>query len=607
MFRKKIILVLLVTFSLNLLVVPVVMAAEEQEDFFVLDEIVVVASKYPEKLSEAPVSVEVITEEDLKEKNVQNVADLLRNLAGIYINDNGGLAGLKTISIRGSEPSQVLILVDGQPMNSRQNGQVDLSQLTTEQIERIEVLKGPASALYGANALGGVVNIITKGASEVPEAEFNLAYGSFNTKKYSYIIRNRVDNVGINLSLIKKSSDGYRENSYLEQVNFFTKFDVKLNKHSNLLFTFQHNDSDKGVPGSTAYPSPNAEQDDTDTNLNLQWKQKKEKYDLNLAIYHNVHEQVYDNPDEWGYTGPSEHDTKRTGIDFNRTDYFNSHTLTYGLEFTKNKIDSTENGQHDTLNKAIFIQDKWTVMEPLELTIGARFDDHELFGSEVSPRFGAVYSFNNNLNVHASVGKAYRTPTFNDLYWPATMFAEGNPDLEPEIAIAYETGIRYLDKGLKAELDYFNRDVKDLINWAAGNDGIWRPYNINQAQTEGIDLNITREVTEALTLSLNYTYLDSRDKETDDIIAASHNTNLGLTYNKDGISASLIGHMIDGRPDDLESYSVVNAKISKNFIVKNEEIEVAFAVNNLLDAEYEVNKGYPMPGRNYMLEISIGF
>lgn len=605
--NKRINLVLIFLVIILLITGQPLMADEGQEELF-LDDIVVTASKYSEKISDTAVSMEVLTQEDIQEKSSQNVAELLRDLTGIYISDYGGLAGQKLISIRGSESNQVLVLMDGQVINSSQNGQIDLSQLPVEQIERIEVLKGPASALYGANALGGVVNIITKGGSRKPITEFKVTYGSFETQQTAFSHSGNTGRIGYNVTAVEKDSDGDRENSSLEQMMFFSKFDIEMDQYNDLILSFQYNDSDKGVPGSKTYITPNAKQEDKDTGINLKWEQSRESYDTNLMVYYNKHEQVYDE----GYTEASIHDTARTALEFNRTDYFKSHNLTYGLEYKRNEIDSNENGQHNKFNQALFVQDKWQVIELLELSIGTRFDDHEDYGSELSPRFGAVYSINDKTNIFVSAAKAYRSPTFNELYWPYQDYGMygvyiGNPDLEPETALAYETGIRYFKQDIKMELNYFTRDVEDLIDWVKeGNTNM--PHNIDEAKTRGAELILSKKFDLGITVSFNYTYLDSWDKETDDKLAPSHNANLNLSYKKGDISSSLVCHSVKNRPDELDDYTVVDARLAKVFFFDEGESELYFKVNNLLNnKDYEVREGYPMPERNYTLGLSTKF
>ncbi|MFO7820282.1 MAG: TonB-dependent receptor, partial [Halanaerobacter sp.] len=454
---KKVIIVLTLILSFNL-IMGNVLAKEEEEETFSLEEIVVTASKYEEELSETSVSGEVIDQEDITNKNAYNAADLVKDITGVQINDHGGVAGLKTISIRGSQAEQVLVLVDGQPMNSRQSGQIDLSQLNIDEIERIEVLRGPASAIYGANALGGVVNIITKSGSDEPSTNVKMGYGSFNTQQYSLTQQGGGKKLNYNLAVTAKKSDGHRDipdNSDLEQYNLFTKFDYQLNNYSDLILSLRYNDSDKETPGKITNPSPNAQQNDEDKNINVAWKEQREDTDTKVLAYYNQHEQnfsdkYYSNQDDpadfnnyyrdqdgdvYYYDGSEKkevtdinltenitnsiHDTKRMGLDFSRTNYYQDHTLSYGSTVKQNEIDSNKNGEHETLNKALFVQDKWAVNEALTINLGSRYDDHDQFGSEISPRAGLVYEANQNVKLHLSGGQAYRTPTFNDLYWPA--------------------------------------------------------------------------------------------------------------------------------------------------------------------------------------------
>jgi len=555
--------------------------------------------------------MEVITEEEIENKNAESVAELLNNVAGIRIMSNGGSAGLKTIHIRGSVSSQVLILVDGQQMNNCQNGQSDLGQLPLYNVKRVEILKGPASAIYGANALGGVVNIITKDVSKKQQIELGIEYGSYNSSNVEINYSASEGKTGLAFAFSKKSSDGHREipdNSGLKQMAFFTKIDHKLSSNNKLILTLNYNNSEKEVPGKILWPSPNATQDDLDRNIFLKWEQKKSAIETNAVIYNNSHKLSYDNPDGWGYTGPSVHNTGRTGLELNRVNYLNNHILSYGLEIKNNTIDSTDNGEHEFLNKALYIHDEWEVNSPIKLTFGARYDDHEKFASEISPRLGTVYEINKNTNLHLSAGKAYRTPTFNDLYWPADMFSEGNPDLKAETAVAYEAGIVNFKKDMKTELNIFNKDVDDMINWAAGDDFIYRPYNVNNAIIKGVEFVLAKQLRSNFSFNINYTYLDAKDEETEEQLKDKHNANLGIKYSKNDLELNMDARYVDGRVNNMESYTVVDARVAKIFKVQDRDVKLALSINNLLNnEEYQINEGYPMPVRNYMLEVSTKF
>nr|WP_239559241.1 TonB-dependent receptor [Sporohalobacter salinus] len=584
---------------------------KEDEETYTLDELVVIASKHPEKLSEAPVSVEVIDEKDISKKNAQNVADLLRDVSSVNISDHGGPAGQKTISIRGSDSSQVLVLIDGQPINSRQNGQVDLGQLPIDQIKKIEVLKGPASSLYGANALGGVVDITTKSGSEQPITNVETNFGSFKTREMNLTHMGSVGDLRYNISAFKKKTDGHRENSWVDQDKVFIKFNYRLDDYSDLSLSLKYNDSEKGSPGPSNSPSLNAEQNDEDMNVNLQWKRQTENRDQNLNVYYNQHENIYENPDLFEY---SNHETEKSGFIFGQTNYYQNNILTYGVDINKNEIDSNENGEHDFLNKSIFIQDEWEFISPLKFNFGGRYDDHEKFGTEFSPRLGAVYTISSNLNFHTSIGEAYRAPTFNELYWPYMDYGsygiyEGNPDLDPETATAYETGLRYSDEDLKGEINLFKKDVDDLIKFDQGSDGVNRPYNVNSAEITGVELILSKKLTSNYSTDFNYTYLDARNEETDERLDDKpyHTANLGLNYYQNDIEINLDGKLVSGRyknGNDFPSYFVTDLKLSKE-LEKN--TKVALEMNNLFDRDYQVLDGYPMPGRNVMINLSREF
>jgi len=161
-FKENILFMICIIALLQILAVIPGIAAENTEQLFNLDEIVVIASKFPEKLLDSVASVEVITEEEIEMAQANNLADILSSVSGLEISDYGNVGGIKAISIRGSSPEQVLVMIDGRPANDPQTGKIDLGLIPASIIEKVEIYRGPASAIYGANALGGVVNIITK-------------------------------------------------------------------------------------------------------------------------------------------------------------------------------------------------------------------------------------------------------------------------------------------------------------------------------------------------------------------------------------------------------------------------------------------------------------
>ena len=180
--KKHFLLIIGIVALIQIITVIPGLASGNENQIFSLDEIVVIASKYPERLLDSVASVEVITEEEIEAAQAENLADILSAVSGLEINDYGNAGGLKAISIRGSSPEQVLVMLDGRPMNNPQTGKIDLGQIPANIIEKIEIYRGPASAIYGANALGGVVNIITKKGKGDSKGAVNVNVGTYGAQ-----------------------------------------------------------------------------------------------------------------------------------------------------------------------------------------------------------------------------------------------------------------------------------------------------------------------------------------------------------------------------------------------------------------------------------------
>lgn len=606
-----------------------VFATELQDSFFTLEEVVIIASKYPQELLDSVASVEIINKKDIEISKSEDLSGIIKSIAGLEIIDYGSPGDIKSISIRGSSPEQALIMIDGQVVNDPQTGKIDLGLIPADMIEKIEIYRGPASALYGANALGGVVNIITKSGKDEQKRTAGFSYGSNDTQKYQASYQNRNDDLGYYFTGEYYKTEGDRENSQLDKISLMGKISKEIDQKTDLDLTIRYHDYQRGLPGSLDYPTPNAQQDDRNFNLNLKWQKREEDKDINIMAWYDFHRLIYDNPDEWGHTGASIHKTYTTGLSFENT-YYNfslgseniesDHTLTWGGEIKQYRIDSTDIGNQQDLNGAVFIQDVWqpAELEKLSITAGMRYDYNQVFGGQVNPRIGIAYRLQDDLSIHASVGRAYRAPTYDDLYWPEDGYVGGNPNLLPETAWAYEAGMHYInEKGdMQAELNIFQKNVNDLINWAADSEEVWRPSNIGSARVNGAEVILKKELNENFTGNVNYTYLNARDLDTDSQLKPKHKYGFGLDYlnqvgeNQDDFTASLGGYMVTGRPDDLNNYYLFNANIDRDFTVnkeKDRKIKLSFSIKNIFDQKPELASSYPIQGRTYLLGVSTDF
>lgn len=629
MFKKLnfIVTLLFIVFIFSLFPTISILASESQEPLFYLEEIVVIASKYAEKLFDSPASVEIINEEQIVAARADNLAMILKNIAGLEITDYGTPGDIKAISIRGSSPEQVLVLIDGQVANGVQTGKIDLGLISADMIERIEIYRGPASALYGANALGGVINIITKKGGK-KEGTLGIHYGNYHTQKYNVSYQDRIDDYTYFLTGEYFKTKGSKENSQLEKLSFMSRVSKEIDSQTELDLILRFNDHQRGVPGSLDFPSPNAWQNDRTFSMNIKWQKTEEDRDYNIMAWYDFHKLSYDNPDEWGYDGTSIHKNNSSGISFDSTYYdftFGNkkesayiHTLTWGGDISYNWTDSTDIGKHQSLQSAVFIQDTWQIKEKLSATAGLRYDYNQLFAGQLNPRIGLNYKLQDELSIHISVSRAYRAPNYNDLYWPEDGFVGGNTNLQPEIAWAYEAGMRFINKkgDTQAELNIFRKNVKDLINWAADSDGIWRPSNIGNARVDGLEFITRKYFNNHLTANLNYTFLNAIDLESGTQLKPKHKYGLGLTYsdqfgkNNDDFVINLDGYLVTGRPDNQKAYYLFDINTARDFTLgkdENKRANLSFSVKNLFNQKPELVSGYPIQGRTYLLGISTIF
>ncbi|MFW6294234.1 MAG: TonB-dependent receptor plug domain-containing protein [Halanaerobium sp.] len=597
---KKLFLVMLA--ALILFALPV----GAQEEVLELDEVVVTASRYEESIMDTPVSIEVISQEEIEESTASNLAELLRDAGGVHIKDKGGLVLQKDVLIRGARQDQILYLIDGQPYNSPQDGVIRLEDIPISIIERIEVLKSSGSSIYGANALGGVINIITKDAGDLKETTVDLGIGSYDTRKFNISTAYNWDKASFLFSYDNLRSDTHRDDpdqeSALNRDNYFIKYGYDISDRTSLNLSFKHNSTESDYPGSDG-PDDYGSRDDQDNNISLSLNQNLKEKDRALTIYNNDRN-LYDLT-AGGWETDIEIDKR--GINLNETNYsFDSHILNYGLEITEDKVTDnttdTDNVQ-ENINKALFIQDNFSLNDKNTIIYGARYDDHEEYGSQISPRIGYIYNINKNLNLNLSAGESFRAPTFQDLYGSG-----GNEDLEPEMSRNYEIGLKYLDELCRRELVFFRRDITDMIEYQ-GEPPTGEMVNIDSASINGAELLAERKFFEVWELGLSYTYLDAEDDDTGEQLTDMpyHDLNFNLSYLLENGKIALNNRYLGERKDyngDSPSHFVSDLKISSSL---TENTDISFEVKNLFDEEYEVVIGYPMPGRNFMVNLSTKF
>ena len=600
-----------------------------------LGVIVITPTRGPRMLKDLPTNVSVITKEEIAEANAQNVAEVLKNRLGVEVRRYGTMGSPSYIGLRGCSAYQTLVMVDGRSINSVSDGIADLSQFPIDNIERIEVVRGPASALYGANALGGVVNIITREAKdEKVTVDVNLGLGSFDTHIGRLDVGTKDTTTKAYFTISNNTSSGWRKNSAYDNHNLTGRLAYDAGKIGIFEFRGGYQRGKLGLPGvnyklvdwitgekiifDERYAAdPNHNQDDEKEYAVLEYTNKTENSKLSLKAYGSNDQRRNRNPD-WWMDDFYENTTQGTEVQLDTL-----YRITLGIDIhqdkykQRNEINSQTIISEKTLNQSVFLQETLS-LKPVTAILGARYDHHSAYGGQTNPSLSLIYQPREYFKISFNLARGFRAPTFCDLYWPDYLGCKGNPDLKPERAWAYDLGFEHqLGNFLLSRLTLFRTDIKDLIEWAMNPSFIWTPSIVPEAYSQGIELEFMHQITLGLSQTINYTYVHSAGKgEGEDKYEIApykpHNrVNYRINYSHhSGLSAGLAAEYMSeqwsgaGKTGDrLQEYLLFNLRITK----KIRSLEVYASLDNIFDKKYQTVFGYPLPGRTIVGGISWKF
>lgn len=583
------------------------------EETVKIKEVVVTATKTETLAENVAQDLTVVTKKEIENGSYRNISDVMENVLGVKLSEYGNRGATATVSLRGSTSAQVLVLVDGKRLNRPGSGQVDLNSIPVplENIERVEILRGASSALYGADAMGGVINIITKVPDE-PVTKLSASYGRFATKNAELSTSRRIGNAGFYVSLAKDTSDGFRKNSDydIDSINAKLVYDFAKDIKADISIDYNHRDA--GSPGSLTWETPLASQTDENLLIGLGVRIK----DTALKLYNHNSRTRYLNPGREDNT----HKNYVKGIELQHSiTVSGANLLTGGVELLEEDLDSRNNldssnsiGKRSRTRRGIFLQNETSLHDMVILTLGARYDD---ISSEnrISPKASLLIKLPKKINVSLSAGHGFRVPAMNDLYWPDTGWAVGNPDLKPEKSTEYEIGIqKFYDGKGNIRIFAFEKRSRDLIQWQEISRWRWSPVNVAKAKVRGFEAE-SKIFLGMADLGINYTFMDTKDEETGRKIRFSTRHQVKGTasvYPVKGMTVSLEGSYVskyvvqDGDPG---SYFLLDGKISQKIKLSNATAEVFIIGKNILDREFQTARGYPMPPVEITGGISIRF
>ncbi|MBN1904053.1 MAG: TonB-dependent receptor [Deltaproteobacteria bacterium] len=585
-----------------------------------LEKTVVTATRTEVSLKDAPGAISVITADEIKDMAVDDVLDIIRETAGVSLIGRG-VGGRTVISIRGLESHQTLMMVDGKRIAASDPifGHSDFEQnwIPIESIERVEVARGPLSSLYGSEAMGGVVNIITKKTTKAWYGSVKAGGGApqgegGENRTYSAFIGGPIleNKLGFSLSAEYIENDNTPDNDdpmydELEGKEVFSTV-------GKLIFSPSAN--------HTIEADINLTSDDRNRRTTSSGRDYQDLYELDKSIYGltwrgligpvnsivKFYSSDIDKKSDKAYEDGThtlypERFTNNV-FDFQTSTPFGSNLITLGGEYRNEELESTSllEGKDDVTHKALFIQDELPLFNSsFLLTPGVRWDDHETFGSEISPRIYALYKLNNSMNLKAGYGHAFRAPTVKQVspgYYamtgPHTFL--GNPDLQPETSDAYEMGYEYFGEGLFGRVMFFYNDIDDLIAYnQVSASGARRTYiadNIDKAETKGIEIELKKSLSQVMEFNLSYTYLEAKNEETGERLTGKPKNSIsaGLkgSWKSLGLNASLraqyIGNQVYENSEDIleeaPDYTLLHFAISKQLI---EGFELQMGIDNI--------------------------
>ncbi len=594
--------------------------AAHAQDATTLDEVVVTSNRTPISANDALTPVEVIDREQILRSQARSLPDLLRGRAGISMSNQGGQGKLTTMFLRGSESDHVLVLVDGIRVGSATSGLVSFQDIPVDLIDRVEIVRGPRSSLYGSEAIGGVIQVFTRrdksgfaprisaGGGSNGLTEYGVGFGGRGTRGWFGADYQYRQTQGIN------ACDGYFNPLTFEGAGCFiepgTQPDrdgytsnalslrggIDFNEHWSLEGHALRNEGDNEFDGDFTDRSETVQQV---IGGKLRWR-PSESVDLHLTAGRNVDASDNFLHDVYQDFFSTNRDSATLQGDFGIA---RDQLVSVGLDWLRDSVDSTTDyDETERDNKAAFVQYQGKFgAQSLEASV--RRDDNEQFGGHTTGSAAWGLAFAQNWRITAGYGTAFKAPTFNELYYP--FFS--NADLRPEESKTWELGLAYRSDAFNARLDTFSTDVDDLIAYDAS---LGLPNNIDRARMRGAELGVDTTFAE-WTLAGAISYLDTENRsgfyEGNELARRAKNSariDLDRAFGafRFGLTANGEGKRYDDVANTrrLPGYGTLDLRAEYAI---NADLTVQARVANVFDHNYETAAFYNQAGREWFLTL----
>ncbi|MCP4346694.1 MAG: TonB-dependent receptor [Desulfobacterales bacterium] len=675
---------------------------DEEMRWLQAETFVITASRVWEHISKSAASITVVTDEQIRQMGARHLMDVLRTVPGMSFHRRGdGQYKIDTRGIGKSAGQDILLMINSHPINENFTGSAVWTHDTmiVENIKQIEFIRGPGSALYGANAFSGVINIITKDGQDIDGVQISASRGSYNTQQYNLLFGKTFKDIEFAVNFNFYETDGFE--GYIER-DRQTYLDNLLGTNASLApgYTSDHekkNDiSFKGRYKKLTFDARyvDRERDQTismldalsdechdgwdDYYLNLGYDMNIwERFDTNVKVYrnHNYFHSYYKifpngtrviTPDgieilPEGMIGVPSNKNARTGIEIQTTYKPNiSNTIVTGITYERMKqydvrlkanylytdsstvikpldfvVDITDRQNYNKsvsrTFKAVFFENIWDINDDVRFTVGARYDSYSDFGDSLNPRAGLIWRFGKDYNLKILYGRAFRAPSFYELYNKNNPLIEGNSDLKPEKIETYELSAGAEFTFFNAQITGFQNTIKDNIDIFQLAESQGKFKNEDSLRINGAEAELKLDFGKGIYFAMNYTYQDCKNWDTRERLyfIPKHKGNIMANirlskylnlYSDFHFQKDFTREEGDDR-DSHPGISIFNTTvIAKQFIPGYEKLEIRGSVYNLFDKSYtfpyeiirigeEIRTvpDLPMDGRNFILEVRYTF
>lgn len=642
-----------------------------QPEIYLKDEVVISASRKSQSLSLAPASVGIVSRNDLIANSTRSFEDAFHQINGIQVTRSSG-SNVQALSIRGASEvagggigNRVLLLLDGRPAITPESGGAIWNLIPLSAIDRVEVIKGAYSSLFGSSAMGGIINVLTRTADTIPRTDLNINYGFYDKAPayakynvfhsfYSADITNSATH-GRWSYLINgaaKRNEGHREKSAFNTYNFYGKLKYNFSPNRSLLVSGMYSDIFNDTPATwlnTTRPFSVAEWRKDDTQHRREWNADLHyvafahahiKYSSRFYYYGNISDYVFnDDPDNDSTNvnfGRQFIDEEKiivqrlgnaTQIDFSLGE---NNYLIGGIELQSDLVDGRPDtvlyGKHKAWNLGAFIQDQITIGDKWIVTAGVRIDQYKIIGTfseaNISPKIAAVYKPSQNIAIRGLLARAFRNPSIAERY---IKFEQGgglsfkpNPVLLAEkLTLSAELGAKVnIKSAVKLDASIFYNYYNDLISYRQlsipGEPLVFEVINLNKAVMQGFEISAEYKIFQWLNLSTGYTYLDAKDQSSNRIndvlpYKSKHTAYFALSalYKK---FSFLIQSRARSRVEEVYIYpgsepgGYALVNLRLGYQFKP-DISFSLGVQNVANIQYEEIERYRMEGRTFMIGL----